>query len=145
MNENKCCHSYSPIFWRFLWSVTFQTHGNIESFLFFLMIKNANRYWWWRYLCVYSPICMKLEPLRCIKIAYVTHPLVEVATSLNHMHKGFVPIIHMKHDMSQLMRRNLQPVTDQWKWYWPLHVFHLANYCSFMCASLEYTQRTSIW
>ena len=55
-------------------------------------------------------------------IAYVTHPLVEVAISLNHMHKGFVPIIHMKHDMSQLMTRNLQPVSDQWKWYWSLHM-----------------------
>ena len=46
-------------------------------------------------------------------IAYETYPLVKVPISLNHMHKGFVPIIHMKHDMSQLMIRNLQPVTDQ--------------------------------
>ena len=45
-------------------------------------------------------------------IAHVTHTLVEVPISLNHMHKGFVPIIHMKHDMSQLMIRNLQPVTN---------------------------------
>ena len=46
-------------------------------------------------------------------IAYETYPLVEVAISLNHMHKGFVPIIHMKHDMSQLMIGNLQPASDR--------------------------------
>ena len=122
ITDKRCCHSCSTTFWRFLWSVSIQTHGNMESFLFFLMIKNANRCWWWRYLCVYSPTYLKQEPIRCIKIAYVTHPLVELPISLNHMHKGFVPIIHMKHDMSQLMIRNLQPVTDQWKWYWSLNL-----------------------
>ena len=86
------------------------------------MIKNANRCWWWRYLCVYSPTYLKQEPIRCIKIAYMTHLLVELPISLNHMHKGFVPIIHMKHDVSQLMIRNLQPVSDQWKWYWSLRM-----------------------
>ena len=114
--------SLCSTFWRFLWSITIQTHGSMESFLLFLMIKNVNRCWWWRHLCVYSPTYLKQEPIRCIKIAYVTHPLVELPISLNHMHKGFVPIIHMKHDMSQLMIRNLQPVTDQWKWYWSLHM-----------------------
>ena len=28
----------------------------------------------------------------------------------------------MKHDVSQLMIGNLQPVSDQWKWYWSLRM-----------------------
>lgn len=77
---------FLPHFPRLQWSVTEQTHNNMESN--FLCNKEAKICWWWHHLSICSPIDHRYEPIKTCVSSQVLYTSNHNLIGFDRIHKS---------------------------------------------------------